>query len=149
MVFNAGLGLELKKEFSGSVIQYVKLDAMHMRFRNNSGYFPFDNGNANYANLFIKTKCLGFMFSYWHGHNFIDPRGTRIYQSVSIDNPTYTETNRRLLFIRLLYEKEIFTNFFLVARYEPFIDFNNKLNDYSYSVFITYRDQFTLGQLKR
>ena len=149
MVFNGGLGLELKKEFKGSVIQYVKLDAMRLQFKNNSGYFPYNNGSGNYANLLIKTKCLGFMFSYWQAHNFIAPRGTTIYQSTSLDNPGYTESNRRLLFIRLLYEKEIYTHFFLVVRYEPFIDFNNKLNDYSYSVFITYRDQFTLGQLKR
>ena len=148
MVFNGGVGLEIKKEFTGSVLQYVKLDAMRLQYRNNSGYFPFDNGSGNYANLFIKTKCLGFMFSYWHGHNFIAPRGTTIYQSTSLDNPGYTESNRKLLFIRLLYEKEIYTHFYLVVRYEPFIDFNNKLNDYSYSVFITYRDQFTLGQLK-
>jgi hypothetical protein len=149
MVFNGGTGIEADYITGNHYLKRVTFNAMRLFYRenSNSGYFYVRNGNGKYANLLLQTKWLSLMFSYWNGHNFIAPRGTSIYQSVAIDKPGYTETERRLLFIRFMYEREIAQNFFLVIRYEPFIDLNNKLSDYSYSVYITYRDHFGLGRL--
>ncbi len=150
MVFNGALGLDLRKSWKNKFITESGFSLMRMQYRENtnSGYYTFKNGNGNYANLFLQTQWLGIMLSYWNGHQFIAPRGTSIYQSVSAEGTGYTEKNRKLLFLRLLYEKEVYENFFLVVRYEPYWDLINKTSDYSYSVYISYREHFTLGKLK-
>jgi len=153
MVFNTAMGAEFIKKFKNYFLQEIKLDFMHLRYRENSssGYFPFRNGRGNYLNLNVRMRVFDVMLSYWNGYDFIAPRGSSIYQSVSIDNPLYTERQRKLLFIRLLYEKEISSNLFLVLRYEPFLDLINHTQpmDYSYSVYLIYKDLYALGKLKK
>lgn len=150
MVFNGGAGLEAQWNFAGTFLRQIGLSTMSMAYRenSNSGYFPFRNGTGQYTNLFCKLGAFHFMLSHWSGTQFIAPRGTTIYQSVSIDKPGYSEQTRKLLFFRVFYEQEIVPELFLSVRYEPFIDLVNHTTDFSYSVYLTYRDHFGLGHLK-
>lgn len=141
MVFNTATGLELKKEWMGSFIKQVSVSGYYTTYRenSNSGYFPWKNGQGVYTNVFADTRWLGVMLSYWQGNRFIAPRGTAIYQSVSTDKPGYTEKSRDLLIIRLLYQKSLAPDLTLSTRFEPVYDLNNRLFDFSYSVYLTYR----------
>lgn len=116
-----------------------------------SGLFPYRSGNAWYANLYYRmgsqSRIDGFtlMLSYFNGNKFIAPRGTPLYQSVSTDKPGLTETKRELLFVRFIYQKKIFDQLELDARLEPVYDVKNKIFDYSYSLYLTYRFSKSFG----
>jgi hypothetical protein len=147
MYFNGAAGLVLKTTLSSPVFKSWTASAYSVFNRENtqSGYFAFRNGIGTYANLALQTRWMDFMLSYWNGNNYIAPRGTAIYQSVSADQAGYTEAGRQLLFFRLLYEKELYAHLNIVIRYEPFIDLGNKQFDYAFSVYLLYRENFSLG----
>ena len=145
---NVASGLRISQEFENSFVSELRLDGYYTVYNEstNSGYYPFRNGNGAYVNAFVRTKMIDLMLSYWNGNNYLAPRGSYIYQSQSIDAPTHTEKNRELLFVRLMREQPIFDNLYLTVRFEPVYDLQNKLFDYSYSVYFSYKKEFGLGK---
>jgi hypothetical protein len=148
---NAAAGLRISKSFSNQFIKEIRLEPYYLLYKENSSSgMPFDNGNAMYLNAFLDTKYLGFMFSYWNSQNFIAPGGTAIYQTQSIDKPTYFNPNyrRELLFLRILYEKPLYDKLYMTARLEPFYDFATAGLDYSYSFYLIYKQNINFGKGK-
>lgn len=147
---NTAAGIRLSKQYSNILINELRLDGYYTSYNetSNSGAFPFKNGSGLYANFLIKSKIVDMMFSYWNGNSYLAPRGSYIYQSQSIDVPTYTEKNRELLFVRLMREQPIFGNLYMTARFEPVYDMRNKIFDYSYSLYLTYREDIFFHKKK-
>jgi hypothetical protein len=88
MVFNAAAGITLKQTIANSFVKHISLDMAVFNFMENShsGYLPYRNGKGFMWNLSTSSSNLTFMLSYWKGNDFISPRGTALYQSVSLDN---------------------------------------------------------------
>lgn len=108
-------------------------------------------GRGLYLNTEIKTKYnLNASVSYWNGLNFLAPRGGDLFQSISsyYSQVNVLERNRKLLFVRLLYQKTVFENFIVDVRFEPYIDLINKFFEHSYSIYLTYKKDFGLVKLK-
>jgi hypothetical protein len=148
---NATAGLRISKSFSDKFIKEARLEPYYLLHKENSNSgMPFDNGSAMYLNAFVDTKYLGFMLSYWNSQNFIAPRGTAIFQSQSIDKSSYFTPNykRELLFLRLIYEKPFYNNLYVTARLEPFYDFASTSLDYSYSFYLSYKQNFNFRKAK-
>lgn len=147
MYFNGAAGLVVKSSWTSPVFKSLTASAYGVFNRENtqSGYFQYRNGRGLYANVALQTRWMDFMLSYWNGNNFIAPRGTAIYQSVSADQAGYTEAWRQLLFFRILYEKQLYSHLNIVIRYEPFMDLGNKQLDYAFSVYLLYRENFSFG----
>jgi hypothetical protein len=148
---NATAGLRISKSFSDKFIKEVRLEPYYLLYKENSNSgMPFDNGGAMYLNAFVDTKYLGFMLSYWNSQNFIAPRGTAIFQSQSIDKSSYFTPNykRELLFLRLIYEKPFYNDLYVTARLEPFYDFASTSLDYSYSFYLSYKQNFNFRKAK-
>lgn len=106
-----------------------------------------DKGNGIFLNTELKTKYhINANVSYWKGYNYLAPRGGDLFQSMSSyysQNPI-TEKQRNLLFIRLMYQKQIFDNFNVDVRFEPYIDLINQFFEHSYSIYLTYKKDFHL-----
>jgi hypothetical protein len=148
---NTAAGLRISKSFSNQYVKEIRLEPYFLLYKENSSSgMPFDNGTAMYLNTFVDTKHVGFMLSYWNSQNFIAPRGTAIYQPQSIDKPSYFTPNykRELLFLRILYEKPLYNNLYMTARLEPFYDFASTSLDYSYSFYLSYKQNFNFGKAK-
>lgn len=145
MVFNAAAGLEFKQVWTSGFVKEVSLSAYQAYFKenSNSGYFPFRSGSGFYQNAFINTKWLGLMLSYWYAGDFIAPKGTVLYQSVS--DISAIAKSRQLLFARFLYEKSLYDNLNLSARFEPVYDMNASVFDFSYSLYLSYRFNKSFG----
>lgn len=149
MVFNGGAGIVFKKTFTNHFLQQLQLDAMSFKFveNTNSGYLPYQNGSGFMGNLSASAYNLTMMLSYWNGNDYIAPRGTTIYQSVSLDNPGLTQTNRQLIFVRFLYAKPLSDGLTLSARLEPVYDLKSSVLDYSYSLYLSYKLDAKFGKL--
>lgn len=112
---------------------------------------PFKNGQGNYFNILFKSKYnVNLMVSYWDGNRFIAPHGGFLFQSISsiFGKGNYTEQSRRLLLLRVLYKKELCPDVFLDVRFEPYKDLKNNYTEFSYSVFISYKKDFSLVRNK-
>jgi glycosyltransferase involved in cell wall biosynthesis len=149
MVLNGAAGFLAKRKLAGA-IKYVEGNIYWVGFaeQTQSGNYAYRNGYGIFANLSARIADLTFMLSYWNAQQFIAPRGTLIYQSVSIDKPELLMKNRELLFFRVLYQKKISEHLYVDARFEPLYDPIAAQLDYSYSVYFTYRHTFGVGRIR-
>ena len=152
-LFDYAAGVALRKSFSSRVVQAVRLDAYGLLYRDNSGLFrlPYTKGNGLYINGTLETRYADLMLSYWQGNTFFAPLGGPYYQSVASRNgtPGYTDANRRLLLVRLLRDFRISDAAAVTVRVEPVYDFGHGILDYSFGVYLNFRQEWLLGNLAR
>jgi hypothetical protein len=111
------------------------------------------NVNSSAGLAFMST--LGFKFgftslsaTYWKGNDFYGVHGAPVYQSIGdqINNPGYYQSERELLFIRLISDYNITENFSISARLEPYIDLQKPAFEFSNSLFFNYKQSFDLSR---
>ncbi|WP_345237989.1 hypothetical protein [Hymenobacter saemangeumensis] len=102
-----------------------------------------------YLNGTLETKYADFMLSYFQGRNFISPLGGDLYQGISrtVSDPTYSEANRQLLLLRLMRDFRIDDSAALTVRVEPVYDLNARLLDFSFGVYLNFRQEWLLGNV--
>ena len=150
-LFNEAVGLEARRSM-GTSIKALRLNAYALGFQDHSftaGQFPFKNGTALYLNGTIETKYGDAMLSYFEGEHFIAPLGGDLYQGFSrtVSDPTYTETVRRVLLLRLLRDFRISDAATLTVRVEPVYDFRGRKTDFSFGFYLNFRQEWLLGNV--
>ena len=150
-LFNEAVGLEISHPLSEK-IQALRLNAYALGFQDHSftlGQLPFRNGTAFYLNGTLETKYGDAMLSYFEGEHFIAPLGGDLYQGFSrtVSDPTYTETVRRVLLLRLLRDFRISDAAALTVRVEPVYDFRGRKTDFSFGFYLNFRQEWLLGNV--
>lgn len=147
-----GVMLKWDSPDKNSFVQELRTENYWAYYSNRSGTkrTAFNSGDGIYLNGSVKTRYfIEAMISYWNGNKFISPVGAPLYQSISSRYSGVTESNRQLIFLRLMYEQQWVKDFYAGIRFEPYYDLNNKLLEYSYSFFASYKKDFSLVKLKR
>ncbi|WP_310396990.1 hypothetical protein [Hymenobacter sp.] len=151
-LFNEAVGIEARYALDKRTIQALRFNGYVVGFQDNSStnnQLPFRNGRALYLNTTLETRYLDVMLSYWQGQRFVAPLGGDLYQGFSrtVASPEFIDRNRRLLLVRLLRDFRIADAAALTVRVEPVYDFNAKLLDYSYGVYLNFRQEWLLGNV--
>ncbi|ALW84740.1 hypothetical protein AUC43_06370 [Hymenobacter sedentarius] len=149
-VFNEALGLEARRCLAGPNVRAVRLNGYVLGYQDYSftkGQFPFRYGRALYLNATLETRYADVMLSYWQGSRFISPLGGDLYQSASrtVSNPDFVDPKRKIVMLRLLHDFRISDAASLTARVEPLFDLNAKLLDYSFGMYLNFRQDWLLG----
>lgn len=141
LTMRANYALGLKTSYEITKKQKVVFDAYLLGYKDTGDTLVFkhqDDGAAVYSNISYQYRNLQFMLSYFESSYFISPRGTAIYQCQSIDNPKYVTGSRSLIIPRIIYNKTLFNQLQMSARFEPVIDIQTHIFDYSYSFYLKY-----------
>ena len=151
-LFNEAAGLEIRHSVSGSRTRALRLSAYVVGYQNYSfthGQLPYLYGRALYLNTALETRYGTVMLSYWQGQRFISSLGGDLFQSLSrtVSDPAYTETNRRVLLLRLLRDFRISDAAALTVRVEPVYDLNARLLDFSFGIYLNFRQEWLLGNV--
>ncbi len=152
-LFNDAVGIKISYYPSSSLISEIRTDNYYAYYQD-LGHHYFNQlliaGHGVYANLLIKSKFhVDALLSYWYSHDFISGHGGYLYESVSQQDPTYTEPFRKLAFLSVMYERQLFPGFTAVARIEPYYNFFNTHYEYSYSFYVVYRPEFRLARVQK
>ncbi len=151
-LFNEAIGLEARMML-GYRLRAFRLNAYALGFQDRSftQVFPFKRGAGLYLNGTLETKHVHTMLSYWQGRRFIAPLGGDLYQGVSrtVNNPAYREANRHLLLLRLLRDFRISDAAALTVRVEPVYDLNARLLDFSFGIYLNFRQEWLLGNVRQ
>lgn len=113
---------------------------------------PFEDGAAYYINAQLESRYhILLSAAYWKGKHFLSSRGGELFQSAAsiYGKPGYTEANRELLFLRLMYQQKVFDVLNVDVRFEPYYDLRNQFLAYSYAVYLTYKYDFALTKLTK
>lgn len=139
ILINEAVGLRLEHGHKDNWLYYTELSGLLFNDATFSGLFPYKNGYGVLAQVGAAFKGNYFALNYWSGSNYVAPRGTHIYQSIStVDSANY-QSNRQLIFLRLVNNFPVFnTSVQASFRFEPFIDLNSKRIDYSGSVYLIF-----------
>ncbi len=148
-----GLWIEWNNPDKNNWLQQIRTDGYHIGYSHSqdSKLYFYNKGNGWLANFYLRSKWnISFLTSYWKGQHYIAPQGGKLYQSISSisGRGNYTEPERKLLFLNLLYEKEMFPGFFIDFRYTPYIDLQKDFMEHSFLLLFSYRKNFRLGSLK-
>ncbi len=149
-LFNTAVGINWTQPMNGAINRmtvngfYVyDKDITHSR----QAYF---DGDGFYFNGTVSTSFgLDVMVSYWQAREFQAFEGGKIYQSVSFFDPTRIQPSPQLLITRFLYDYKVTDRLFLTLRYEPYYDLAFKSFQYSYALYINYRDRYFLVKRKK
>ena len=152
-LFNYATGVVARLPLRGHVLQAVRLNAYGLLYDDHSFQYrlPYKAGNGLYINGTLETRYADVMLSYWQGHQFYAPLGGNYYQSVAsrYGTPDYTDAERKLLLVRLLRDFRVADAAAITVRVEPVYDFNAKLLDFSFGVYLNFRQEWLLGNLAR
>jgi hypothetical protein len=145
MQINQAIGLTFERKL-GVKDRVLVFDIALLNYNetSDSKMYPETKGNGFMGNVLLRLGANNFQLSYWNAQNFIAPRGTSIYQSVSTYDPLVYEKNRQLLFVRFIHNKALFHSPIVAsARVEPVYDLNNGIFDFSYSLYLVYRGNWS------
>ena len=151
-VFNEAFGLEARYSLAGQNVRAMRFNGYVLGFQDYSftkGQFPFRYGRGLYLNGTLETRYADVMLSYWQGSRFISPLGGDLYQSASrtVSNPDFLDRERKLVMVRLLRDFRISDAAALTARVEPVFDLNARLLDYSFAMYLNFRQEWLLGNV--
>ena len=151
-LFNEALGVELRRAISGSPLRGLRFNGYVLGFQDHSftdGQLPFKYGRGLYLNTTLETRYADVMLSYWQGSRFISPLGGDLFQSLSrtVSNPDFLDRERRVLLVRLLRDFRISDAAALTVRIEPLYDFNAQALDFSFGVYLNFRQEWLLGNV--
>ena len=150
-LFNEAAGIEAHRLLSGPTLRGLRFNGYVLGFQDHSftSQLPYKYGRALYLNTTLETRYADVMLSYWQGQRFIAPLGGDLYQSLSrtVGDSGFTDRNRRLLLVRLLRDFRISDAAALTVRVEPVYDFNAQLLDFSFGVYLNFRQEWLLGNV--
>ncbi|MGI4870188.1 MAG: hypothetical protein ACRYFX_03300 [Janthinobacterium lividum] len=152
-LLNYASGLVARVPLRSSIFQAVRLNAYGLLYDDHSFQYQesFKRGSALYLNGTLETHYGDLMLSYWRGYQFYAPLGGSYYQSQAsrYGTPGYTDAERRLLFVRLLRDFRISDAAAVTVRVEPVYDFNAKLLDFSFGVYLNFWQEWLLGNVAK
>lgn len=144
MQWNMGSGLRYEQ---GSKTSYGFVEFQYLLYSSPdqaAGFIP-NTGSGFLGNLGMRLNHFTLSANIWEGKDFRSATGTPIYAAQSIENANVYESNRKLVFFRFMYEKALMKSPVLASfRFEPVMDLNQDILDYSYSLYLVYRGAFNL-----
>ena len=151
-LFNEAVGIEIRRSLGYSKIQALRFNGYVLGFQDHSftdGQLPFKYGRGLYLNTTLETRYADLMLSYWQGSRFVSPLGGDLFQSVSrtVSNPEFLDRQRKVLLVRLLRDFRISDAAALTVRVEPLYDFSAQLLDFSFGVYLNFRQEWLLGNV--
>ncbi|TLX72862.1 hypothetical protein E9993_17130 [Labilibacter sediminis] len=142
-------GIKLEQNTGKGFIRNVGLSAYIATYKdlaNESGWH-FHTGNAIYQTTNITYKYGEFMLGYWKAKNFIAPKGSHLFQSVSNRNETYYQKHRQLLTSKLSFNKTFMKQIKFSATLETYYDIDASQLDYSYGLNLVFTPNFFISKV--
>jgi hypothetical protein len=150
---NLALGITYQQNLNG-FLKSIDIQSYYCIYRELglSNLNVYTKGSGYYINASATSKYnISLACSYWNGRTFLAPRGGDLFQSIS---SAYAKTGklepkRALLFTRIMYQKKMLDNFYIDLRIEPYFDLLNHFFEHSQSIYLTYKNDFSLYKLKK
>lgn len=152
-IANAAIGISASVELN-SFIKRIQTQNYYTIYRNISPtkLIHYSQGDGLFLNVEATTKNgFGASLGYWKGYQYYAGRGGFLYQSIASEygKQGVVEPNRQIAFLRLLYQKPIYKGLSVDVRFEPYYDLGNSLFEYSYSLYLTYKQDFGIVNLMK
>ena len=100
--------------------------------------WQFAREGRNRQNFWRGAWRMLLQAGYWQGHQFIAPRGSYLFQSVSWHRPDYAEPERRMVTAKLAFENRYTSRLALGLDTEYYYDLAHRAMDFAFGLYIRY-----------
>ncbi|MBI9061360.1 MAG: hypothetical protein JEZ14_05195 [Marinilabiliaceae bacterium] len=142
-------GIKLSKDVGDGFIQRVGVStyfAMYKDLTKQSGW-DFHTGDAVYPVAEVDYKYGSFMVGYWHARNFLAPKGSHVFQSVSDYKEGYYSKYRNLLTTKFSFTKTFMKQIKFSAMVETYYDVPASQFEYSYGINLVFTPNFFISKI--
>ena len=146
---NMSFALKYIKKIDSKYLKSLGFDAYYLTYNDVSPLpqLPYTMGYAIYSEAFINTKLIGFKVGYWSGEYYISSKGNPLFMSVSEKNQDFLLPRTELITAKIALRKQWFKDVVFEARFEPYLDLQQRQFEYSYSVYVVFNRNFFLKKL--
>ena len=158
--FNGAIGLSVEQKLDHKFVKSLGGYGYYLVYRDlvSPHIIAYSQGNGKYVNVYLNTSFINFTAGYWHGFQFFNPRGERLFSNIStiydhdrLGVPVpgqYRTQNRSLLLSKVFIHHDISKAICLAASFESFYDYKNSINDYNYTLCLICNLDFFIHKLK-
>lgn len=143
-LLNLSSGLEFTHLLNFSIFRSFGVKGLYYSYSDHShnSYLEYTRGNAYSIDLNLSADNFYFSVGYWNSFKFFAPLGEPLYHSIVPLTYKSHAAQRHVITNKIIYRKEIKKYLLLGLRYEQYFDVKMKTRDYSYSVFLVFKNQF-------
>ncbi|MFC2119969.1 hypothetical protein ACFLTI_00070 [Bacteroidota bacterium] len=147
---NLASGISFRKKMDSRFLKSINLDGLYYTYNDISPnpYLNYENGQAFNMDIGIQTSHFKLSAGYWNSNKFFSPLGEPLFQSIISDDDTYYEARKQIFTAKLIYNKKIKEYLFAGLRFEQYYDLNNNNYDFSFGIYLIFKNQFLLKKLR-
>lgn len=133
---NAAIGLEFLRKPKSSRFHEIKatFSALGYKDLTKKSGLPFNAGRAIYSTIGFSTRQLQIMAGYFASVNFVAPRGSALFQSVSSYNPQIYNKHRNIITSKFLFTHQLIKDIKFGMMAETYYDMDAGQLEYAYGV---------------
>lgn len=147
---NVVSGIKLSHKLGDGFIRRIGVStyyAMYKDLTRQSGW-DFHTGNAIYPVAEVDYKNGNVMVGYWHAQNFLAPKGSHLFQSVSDYREGYYNEYRDMVTAKFSFSKTFMKQIKLSAMVETYYDVPASQLDYAYGINLVFTPNFFVAKVK-
>ncbi len=146
---NFSTGIEAVKKLNHNFFTGVVFRGLYYNFRDisHNPYLNYKRGWAGQIKLGVRTRIFDFSMAYWNSYKFFASLGEPLFFSFLNENSSFDEPQREIVSSRIVYEKMIYDFLFAGLRYEHYYDIRNNKRDFSFGLYIIFKNQNFLKKL--
>ncbi len=146
---NLASGVKFSRNTGYGFIQRVGIatyGAWYQDLTEKSG-LPFTSGHAIYPVGEIAYKYGEVMLGYWYANNFVAPKGSALFQSISDHNSDYYQQERNMITGKISFSKDFLQQIRFSAMFETYYDIPSSQFEYAYGFNLVFTPNFFLKKV--
>ncbi|TAJ15090.1 hypothetical protein DMA11_02675 [Marinilabiliaceae bacterium JC017] len=146
---NIMTGLRLSRKLGDGFLRKMSLATYFMWYQDLTQVsgLPFDLGQAFYPVMDLTYKYGDLMFGYWQARNFIAPKGSPLFQSISMYRPDFYNEYRYMATGKLSYTRTFLKQIKFSLVFEGYYDIPASQFDYAYGVNLVFTPNFSITKI--
>ncbi len=147
---NIATGLKMNKKVGDGFVQNIGFSAYGAIYKDltEASGLPFSSGKAIYPVGELGLKHGLFMLGYWYANNFVSPKGSALFQSISDYNADLYQKERNLVTAKLIYTKDFLKKIHFSAVFETYFDVPSSQLEYTYGFNLVFNPTFFISKVK-
>ncbi len=141
---NSAAGLKWRKKNADNTNQ-LSIAQYYLTFADPSPIpqYPYLMGYGLLSEVSYRYRNMFLQLAYWNGTYFISALGNTLFESVS-DKSDFVQPYQQMLTAKIAYQKTLYKDIKLEARFEPYYDLTQRQFEFSYGLYIMFNTNFFL-----
>lgn len=148
-IVNTASGFRYTKVLKSNFVNSLGVESHFLTYNDPSPspQYAYTMGYSTYSSVFLNSKFIGLKLGYWSGEYYVSSKGSPLFMSVSEKYSSYLLDRTELITAKLAFKKELYKDITFEARFESYMDIQQRQLEFSYSFYLIFNTDFFLKKL--